>query len=310
MIQILIGKEPNDGMIGLLSAEEISALYKSVQFHHNTPPREYAEVHVDVVSTYIEAHHVDISLENILLAPSPDIQLNVPEIGIVRVKLNSFNLRETQRRLEEEVPGSWCLNIGFIEVENNDIGKRRGPAVVAPINAVINDISIPGVGFINNSKMNRFCEFFKLAGPVPHDVDQEVWLDVMTANDVITYSLGMWCAVQHALRNPEIVQVNTYEERVYSDTLVYDGNPDHKISKRAKTGGIKRVYISEAMDNHNVQANNYKRKTVSWYVHGHYRNLPSGERVWIPPYWKGPGRSNPEPTSTEVRIDNLKEVNL
>ena len=95
--------------------------------------------------------------------------------------------------------------------------------------------------------------------------------------------LQVWYAVQLLLLHPQIIK---------SDILKRDGKTKisettallKKKSKR-KACYVKRETVNTDIFNHKE----FTRKTMCWYVIGHYRKHGDG-RVWVYGYWKGPLR--------------------
>lgn len=95
--------------------------------------------------------------------------------------------------------------------------------------------------------------------------------------------LDIWYGLQIALQHPQIKDVfNTAS----SSVDVAKGNTSP--SKKRKTQYIKKHYkngkISKIIEAHR------HRKTLCWYVIGHWRNYKNGRFIFINGYWKGPLR--------------------
>lgn len=108
--------------------------------------------------------------------------------------------------------------------------------------------------------------------------------------------LKIWYAFEICLLNPEFKEV----------LLKKDGK--EKLAGRCCTGkkdGRKAKYVKV----HNVSSDIFdtsakhgiERKTMCWYVIGHWREYSNGKRTFVKPHWKGPLRH------MERNLDGLRE---
>lgn len=93
---------------------------------------------------------------------------------------------------------------------------------------------------------------------------------------------SLWYAVQIALLHP-------VTKMVFSAKGV-------EVSTKYKGKGKNRKQIVKYIKRHIVEMGNlpvsktnrqFERKTLAWYVIGHYREYKDGKRIFVKPYWKG-----------------------
>lgn len=100
--------------------------------------------------------------------------------------------------------------------------------------------------------------------------------------------LEVWYSLQIALLHPEIKTVfqNPKREKIY--TRQGSGKDRKRIVKYVRKHYITAEDIDEALYGHGHR--DFERKTMAWYVIGHWRQYKNGTRKFINGYWKGPLR--------------------
>ena len=100
--------------------------------------------------------------------------------------------------------------------------------------------------------------------------------------------LEIWYGVQIALLHPQLKTVFEHpsKEKVY--TRVGTGKDRKRITKYVRKHYITAEDIDMALcvNEHKV----FARRTMAWYVIGHWRQYKNGTRKFIKGYWKGPLR--------------------
>lgn len=91
-----------------------------------------------------------------------------------------------------------------------------------------------------------------------------------------------WYSIQISLLHPRI------KEGYHTDDPSVR-NAKKKKSKQTKrhTKLIRRLYLDEDVLDRETTSNSINRKTLVWYVCGHFRHYKSGKIIFIQPYWKG-----------------------
>lgn len=100
--------------------------------------------------------------------------------------------------------------------------------------------------------------------------------------------LADWYAIQLSLLHPTLQTVffNPVKEKEYSRQGV--GKNRKRITKYVRKHYITAEGIDEALYGHGHR--DFERKTMAWYVIGHWRQYKNGTRKFINGYWKGPLR--------------------
>lgn len=103
---------------------------------------------------------------------------------------------------------------------------------------------------------------------------------------VVMRSVGDWYGVQIALLHPQI------REAFSRPTLTpIRKRNDSRKKKQRVARYIKTHYINpKAIDKAVKDSGPFERKTLCWYVIGHWRNNNNGTKTFINGYWKGPLR--------------------
>lgn len=91
-----------------------------------------------------------------------------------------------------------------------------------------------------------------------------------------------WYSIQISLLHPRIKEGYRMDDPSIK-------NAKKKKSKQTKrrTKLIRRLYLDEAVLERETKGDSINRKTLVWYVCGHFRHYKSGKIIFIQPYWKG-----------------------
>lgn len=110
------------------------------------------------------------------------------------------------------------------------------------------------------------------------------------AIEFLAFKLKIWYGVQIALLHPVIKNIFIFSG-VESNHIIKNNS---KISKRKKrrVRYVKKI-IFNAKELNKILYKNDKslkkeRKTLAWYVIGHWRTYKNGNKIFVKPYWKGP----------------------
>ena len=147
-----------------------------------------------------------------------------------------------------------------------------------------------GVGILT-PKLTVFCEYKE------HTWEGRVWnndgtpfeCDDQNLIDTIVWGfLNDWYGVQVLLLNPicKSIMKNPVKEKMY--TRVGTGKDRKRVVKYVRKHYITAEGIDEALYGHGHR--DFERKTMAWYVIGHWRQYKNGTRKFINGYWKGPLR--------------------
>lgn len=118
--------------------------------------------------------------------------------------------------------------------------------------------------------------------------------------------LSAWYVIQISCLHPVTKDVFSNPK-----TAVYETKTKNKNNrKRNKIKYIKKHIISTDINKLiSNNSSNYTRKTLSWYVTGHWRIYKTGKKVFIKPYWKGVLRESKNAEIREREVDTTK-VNI
>jgi hypothetical protein len=132
------------------------------------------------------------------------------------------------------------------------------------------------------------------------NVDDEM-VDELTA--LLYMGISIWYSVNTALLNPVIKDVFVTHSK---STPVSNGKASGK-NKRAKIRYVKQHIISMDDVNNAFEKRGFIRRSMIWYVTGHWREYKNGKRIFIQGYWKGALRNmkdeafqNLEPREREI----------
>ena len=96
--------------------------------------------------------------------------------------------------------------------------------------------------------------------------------------------LIFWYSIQLALLHPTIKEVFSHPK----ESLVFNKKSVNKDGKRRTTKNIRQHTIkAEDVKMAIDKKKEYNRKTLSWYVIGHWRKYKSGKKIFVQGYWKG-----------------------
>lgn len=101
--------------------------------------------------------------------------------------------------------------------------------------------------------------------------------------DIVNQYTYWWYAIQLMLTHPAVEKHDIL--RRSGKEKIPSGLDSNSKSKKRKAKYIKRYYIKDIEKTHPE----FTRKTMSWYVIGHYRKHGDG-KTWVKGYWKGPLR--------------------
>ena len=141
--------------------------------------------------------------------------------------------------------------------------------------------------------------------------DTSVTISEEGLNRRINIIMNVWYGVQIALLNPLTKDVFMHGKPVPMNNAISNNNhqKDKKKKKKVVRYIKKHVINPDELDmNLNVSTSSdkkYTRKTMTWYVIGHWRNSKNGKKTFIKGYWKGPLK---DIKNTEVREREIVTV--
>lgn len=100
-----------------------------------------------------------------------------------------------------------------------------------------------------------------------------------------TKHLQTWYTIQMALLNPVTHDAMMESYRVKDRRKRTVGTKLSQVTRHIKLHQIKLESIKAAYQSHS-----FARRTMSWYVMGHWRRYKTGKLSFVSPYWKGPLR--------------------
>lgn len=121
------------------------------------------------------------------------------------------------------------------------------------------------------------------SGAINHEiVNKPNWSIGEWAESLCSY-LNTWYGVQIALLHPNVRDVFS------NPTLrkVKEGKRGDRQHKRVTKYVKKHVLNAKEIEDASKCRGKYERKTLVWYVIGHWRCYKDGHKVFIQPYWKG-----------------------
>lgn len=123
-------------------------------------------------------------------------------------------------------------------------------------------------------------------------------MNVAEIQSVMCDILAAWYGIQISCLHPTVKEIFSKGRiSVLEDNTNKHGNKKINKNKKKKVKYVKRHYIT--IDDINEKFNSsYNRKSLCWYVTGHWRTYKTGKKVFIKPYWKGILR---ESKNTEIR---------
>lgn len=119
------------------------------------------------------------------------------------------------------------------------------------------------------------------------------------AKNLAFYMLVDWYSVQIMLLHPQLKTVFNHPTKMkVKDTITRKQTNGRRITKYVKRHAITLDSIDDAMK---ISDKTINRKTLAWWVIGHYRTYKNGTKKFIQGYWKGPLRS------TKRNYDEIRE---
>lgn len=123
---------------------------------------------------------------------------------------------------------------------------------------------------------------YKLSVRDIYSADKEGWLKEV--ENAVTDILSVWYGIQIALLNPYVKDV------FRTETIRKTGfNPNGK-KRKSVVKYVRHHYLNPGALSPDTENGQFLRKTMAWYVCGHWRHYQNGNTIFIQPYWKGPLR--------------------
>lgn len=128
-----------------------------------------------------------------------------------------------------------------------------------------------------------YADFYFDGRKLDKDRVERIAKKLELSEDVL-YSLVVWYGIQVALLNP-------YVKNVFrTETIRKTGfNPNGK-KRKSIVKYIRHHYLNPGALSPKMETGQLLRKTMAWYVCGHWRHYQGGKTIFIQPYWKGPLR--------------------
>lgn len=126
--------------------------------------------------------------------------------------------------------------------------------------------------------------------PIEYDINRAVAYE-MTHDQRVSFEtlrallLADWYAIQLALLHPQIKTIFSNPQTTPLRKREKNRKKKQRVAKYIKAHYIRPEHIVNALKNNNIQ-----RKTMAWWVIGHYRHYKNGQTRFIQGYWKGPMR--------------------
>lgn len=181
------------------------------------------------------------------------------------------------------------IAVGYLElripcVENKGFVFQFG--VVQGFDTVILDERNAHYGF-TDEELSDFVKYFTLK-------------DVIT---LCTKHLQTWYTIQMALLHPVVSQLFVSGNTMKDKRRKLLGHKMVKINRRLRFNKVTMEDVVRIREN-----NPMIRKTMAWYVMGHWRTCKSGKVTFVAPYWKGPLKDMKSALDTRVRV--IDDVSL
>lgn len=100
----------------------------------------------------------------------------------------------------------------------------------------------------------------------------------------LTTAITIWYGIQISLLNPYVKDVFR-TETIRKTCFNQNGKKRKSVVKY-----IRHHYLNPGALSPKTEAGQMLRKTMAWYVVGHWRHYQDGKTIFIQPYWKGPLR--------------------
>lgn len=133
-------------------------------------------------------------------------------------------------------------------------------------------------------------------------------MSVAELQSVMCDILAAWYGIQISCLHPTVKEIFSKGRiSVLEDTITNKRNKTNKNKKKNKIKYVKRHYIS--IDDINDKLNSsYNRKSLCWYVTGHWRTYKTGKKVFVKPYWKGILRESKNAEIREREVDTTVTI--
>lgn len=273
-----------DNSIEFLSEDEHKKLWEKIRVYKPTDLIELDKSSVDSLIELIPKDKSDGSI------PSDILFLDTIPLPDIMVKYKVFNNYENFRVViypdykqrinnsDDNIPvnvGAMIINIGSSKIFR-EIKVLKGFDYIVTSNKIgFHKLSIDIINKLSDDDINILFKLF-------------------------SQNLTIWYSIQIALLNPIIKEtfVKNTTTRVLEEEYC---NTNTKKGKRKKVKYIKRHVINT--DDINRRHNtHYERKTLSWYVIGHWRTYKkTGKKIFIKPYWKGVLRDSKKYNDLDIR---------
>lgn len=109
-------------------------------------------------------------------------------------------------------------------------------------------------------------------------------------SEVLYHILSIWYVVQISMLHPVVKNIFSRNKKKIRNYVEHSStNNDQRKVKYVKQHHITINEINSEIEK-TAAKHHINRKTMIWYVTGHYRQYEDGRTVFIQPYWKGPLR--------------------
>lgn len=178
---------------------------------------------------------------------------------------------EDAMRQIRELPDDETIVVGTIVL------TERGHSLLIPMRALKGFDSLLGADFGYHNMPQKLREKYSAE------------ISVGTAAEMFIELLQTWYGIQIALLHPLVKNVFRHPRT----ERVYDPPADAAFARKRRTRYIKKHIINkDELENaiYGDGSRGFTRRTLVWYVIGHWRTLASGAKVFVRPTWKGPLR--------------------
>lgn len=145
-----------------------------------------------------------------------------------------------------------------------------------------------------------------LYGFLSEDVKAD-FVENMLLEDLVTLCtkhLQTWYTIQMTLLHPVVCELMQHGRTTKDKRRRLLGKKVLHLNRKLKVSDITMDMVQDIR-----QKNPVIRKTMAWYVMGHWRNYKSGKMTFIAPYWKGPLKDMKK-GETRVRVIDENDVEL
>lgn len=307
MLCILKDRETRE-TIWVMGIKDIQYLYANMIQDPHPCGREYTVVKTDKIAQFMSMHNiVGPEIDMFMHCPNPDLHVHYDRHngdGRFVVTMKILPRVEIERIINEETrPFGASITVAYMEMIYMDNDGEIRDICVSPINMTCqepNCIYVGAVGFPGDDTINKMCNEYMFSQGIIDIGDTKYTRQLLKASvwkDIMNQGLMIWSGVQYALAHP-VIQYCTQR-----DSVSFERSRNNKDEEKFKTVGMKKIYINGGMLAMNMRSPHSSEG--SWFVHGHWRTLSSGKKIWIDGYWKGPDRDNPDTAKvTKVKIAN------